>query len=169
MVYSYNVYKKFSEFTGPQCGPTERLSSGAFPYTNDPSVPGRPDFTLTGPGLADDLVPLSLCDDFPTDRNGNSRVGGPTCDAGSVERITTPAPTCPGGTLTLTKIAEDATTVTFRWAAVPGVAGYRFSSTASSRRPNTWDVTRTTVRFAKGATCYRVEALGVIADGGAAG
>jgi hypothetical protein len=80
-----------------------------------------------------------------------------------------PPPACPGTTLPLTKIAEDATTVTFRWTAVPGVAGYRFSSTANSRRPNTWDVTRTTVRFAKGATCYRVEALGVIADGGATG
>jgi hypothetical protein len=85
--FSYNVYRKFSVFTGSQCGPTEVLSPSAFPYTTDPNNAGASNFNITGAAwLGDNVVPLSLCDDYPSDRNGAPRTGGSFCDAGSVER-----------------------------------------------------------------------------------
>jgi hypothetical protein len=85
--YSYNAYKRFSATLGPSCGATEVLSADPFPYGTDVVAPGAVDFNIVGSTwLGDEMVPLSLCDDFPTDRLGNSRTDGPTCDAGSVER-----------------------------------------------------------------------------------
>jgi hypothetical protein len=81
-----------------------------------------------------------------------------------------PPPTCPGMTLPLTKIAETQSTVTFAWQSVTGAIGYRFSySNAPSKYSHTWDGSRSTAKFAQGSACYRVEALGVLADGGATG
>ena len=83
-----------------------------------------------------------------------------------------PPPVCPGMTLALTKVGEDAATVTLAWQPVPGAAGYRFSSSAvPGKRSHTWDGSRSTVRFARvpAGGCYRVEALGVVADGGLGG
>lgn len=81
-----------------------------------------------------------------------------------------PPPTCPGSTLPLTKTTETETTITFSWAPVANVFAYFFTSTAQGARwSHTLDGTRTTVRFAKGSACYRVVAVGVIADGGTSG
>lgn len=99
--------------------------------------------------------------DFPADKGCTSATGTDETD---------PAPpACPGSSLPLRKVSEDATTVTFGWDPPAGAAGYRFSRAGYPLRPHTWDGTRSTVRFAKGSACYRVEALGVIADGGIAG
>lgn len=82
-----------------------------------------------------------------------------------------PPPACPGTSLPLTKVAEDATTVTFAWQPVSGATGYRFSRSDQQKRSHTWDAGRSTVRFGKiaGGGCYRVEALGILADGGSSG
>lgn len=85
--YSYNVYKKFSSGSGTSCGATEILSANPFPYVNDVVAPGLMDFNITGATWAgDEMVPSSLCENFPTDRFGNSRADGGPCDAGAVER-----------------------------------------------------------------------------------
>lgn len=82
-----------------------------------------------------------------------------------------PPPACPGSTIALTKVAETATTVTLAWQPVSGATGYRFSRSDQARRSHTWDGNQSTVKFGKipGGGCYRVEALGVLASGGAAG
>lgn len=82
-----------------------------------------------------------------------------------------PPPVCPGPSLSLTVVAQDATTVTFAWTPVANATGYRFSRSDQAKRSHTWDAGRSTVKFGKiqGGGCYRVEALGVIADGGSAG
>jgi len=62
------------------------------------------------------------------------------------------------GGLTLTKLDEDATTITLGWTPVQGAIGYQFVSSLTPKRPHTWDANRSTVRFAKGGT-YKVVAL----------
>lgn len=79
-----------------------------------------------------------------------------------------PPPTCPGTSLTLSKVAETASTVTLAWQPPTGAIGYRFSATGNPKRSHTWDGTVSTVRFAKltGGGCYRVETLFSGPDGG---
>lgn len=67
--------------------------------------------------------------------------------------------------IALRKVAEDADSITLEWDAVAGATGYRFSSSLTSKRPHTWDSSRTRVKFAKGGEWYRVEALGVTEAG----
>lgn len=119
--------------------------------------------------------PLVACADG-NDNDGDGKIDWPT-DPGCLSASDTdeadpvvPPPTCPGTTLPLTKVAETSSTVTFGWTAVPGVFSYFFTSTAQGAKwSHTLDTTRTTVVFAKGSACYRVVALGVLADGGVAG
>ena len=63
----------------------------------------------------------------------------------------------------LTKISETATTITLGWTPPSGCSGYVFY--ADAKRSSTFDGTRSSVKFAKGATTYRVQALGVLAEG----
>ena len=63
--------------------------------------------------------------------------------------------------LTLTKVSEDASSITLGWIAVPGCAGYRFSAEKQAKPSHTWDPSRNRIRFAKGSAWYRVEVLGV--------
>jgi hypothetical protein len=67
--------------------------------------------------------------------------------------------------LTLTKLAETATTITLGWSPVPGATGYRFTAEKQAKPSHTWDPARSSVRFAKGSAWYRVEALAVAASG----
>ncbi|GIV03677.1 MAG: hypothetical protein KatS3mg015_2507 [Fimbriimonadales bacterium] len=64
--------------------------------------------------------------------------------------------------MSLSVVSETETTITLGWDAVPGAVGYRFTRSDSPRRPHTWDASRTTVRFGRGAEWYSVEALGVL-------
>jgi hypothetical protein len=86
--FSYNVYKKFGPTNGVSCDATEVLSNDPFPYVSDPVTSGAIDFNITGATWSgDELVPASLCDDYPADKNGNrSRNDGNGCDAGALER-----------------------------------------------------------------------------------
>ena len=65
--------------------------------------------------------------------------------------------------LPLTKLGETASTITLGWTPPSGAAGYVFY--ADAKRSSTYDGTRSTVKFAKGATKYRVQALAVTAEG----
>lgn len=67
-------------------------------------------------------------------------------------RPTTPAP------VPVRLVSETATTITLGWDAVPGADGFRFMS-EKGRVSHTWDGSRTTVKFAKGSSWYRVESL----------
>lgn len=64
--------------------------------------------------------------------------------------------------INLSKVAETGTTVTLGWAPVSGVTAYRFSSELQAKPSHTWDATRDRVKFAKGSSWYRVEALDVL-------
>lgn len=55
-------------------------------------------------------------------------------------------------------VSETATTITLGWDPIPGAAGFRFTS-EKGRISHTWDGSRTTVKFAKGSSWYRVESL----------
>lgn len=59
----------------------------------------------------------------------------------------------------LRKVDEDNSTITLGWDAVPGATGYRFSREGLAKRPHTWNEDRITVRFGKGSSWYKVEAL----------
>lgn len=59
--------------------------------------------------------------------------------------------------ITLTKITEDAETITLGWTPVAGAAGYAFYANGH-RVSHTWDPARSTVKFAKAAV-YAVAAL----------
>lgn len=48
---------------------------------------------------------------------------------------------------------------------VPDATGFRLSHSLTTRRPHTWDGSRVEHKFPKGAEWYRVEALGVLAQG----
>ncbi len=74
-----------------------------------------------------------------------------------------PGASFPGGDLALHIVSEDKGTLTIGWDAASS-AGYRFDS-ENGRRSHTWDTARRTVRFAKGSSWYRVEALDVSASG----
>lgn len=65
--------------------------------------------------------------------------------------------------LPLTKLAETATTITLGWEPPLFCRGYGFY--AGTKFSHTMDGTRTSVRFAKGASVYRVLAFGVTAEG----
>lgn len=65
--------------------------------------------------------------------------------------------------LELTKVAETASTITLGWTPPPGAQGYLFY--AGGRRSSTLDGSRSTVKFSKGLGPYRVQALGLIAEG----
>jgi hypothetical protein len=88
-----------------------------------------------------------------------------------------PVPTCLLGPLVLTKVSEDATTVTFGWEPPAGADWYTFWINASENFEGTRvsnapavakdGTAKRTIRFSKGQGCYRVRALGPLADGGA--
>ncbi|MBA3565247.1 MAG: hypothetical protein H0W31_00140 [Actinobacteria bacterium] len=79
---------------------------------------------------------------------------------------TEPAPACPtSGALALRIVSQTATTITLGWDPVPGADGYRFSSSQSTKRTNTWNGGASSVKFSKGASCYGVEALNVVQRG----
>jgi hypothetical protein len=63
--------------------------------------------------------------------------------------------------ITLTLLAETASTITLGWSPVPGCIGYRFTAEKQAKPSHTWDPTKASVKFAKGSTWYKVEALGV--------
>jgi hypothetical protein len=63
--------------------------------------------------------------------------------------------------ITLTKLAETASTITLGWSPVPGCIGYRFSAEKQAKPSHTWDPTKASAKFAKGSAWYKVEALGV--------
>ena len=65
--------------------------------------------------------------------------------------------------LPLTKLSETASTVTLGWLPPVGAVGYLFF--ADGKRSSSLDGTRSSVKFAKGAAKYRVQALGVAAEG----
>lgn len=65
--------------------------------------------------------------------------------------------------LALTKLSETASTITLGWTPPAGAQGYLFF--AGARRSSTLDGSRSSVRFSKGTGPYRVQALGVIAEG----
>lgn len=69
--------------------------------------------------------------------------------------------------IVLTKTGETSSTISFRWDAVPGADGYRFSREKSpaGKYSHTWDGERTTVTFSKDSSWYEVEALNVNAAG----
>lgn len=142
--------------------------------TSDPVI----DLHLTTGAWPIDRVPSG----DPSDFDGDSRPQGPAHDIGADEvravveppptttepppTTTEPTPACPGSSLELRVLSETPSTITLGWDAVPGADGYRFSRSDQSKRPHTWDSSRTSVTFSKGAECYRVQALDVIADGG---
>jgi len=67
--------------------------------------------------------------------------------------------------LPLTKVAEDAATITLRWNPVAGV-GYRFTrEKAGGKYSHTWDASRSTARFSRDSAWYSVQALGGTASG----
>lgn len=63
--------------------------------------------------------------------------------------------------LTLSLISETSTTITLGWTPVPGCVGYRFTAETQAKPSHTWDPTKSTVKFSKGSSWYKVEALGV--------
>lgn len=63
--------------------------------------------------------------------------------------------------MNLRLVSETSTTITLGWDPVPGAIGYRFSSEKHARLAHTWDPARASVRFAKGSSWYKVEALEV--------
>lgn len=65
--------------------------------------------------------------------------------------------------LPLTKLSETATTITLGWTPPVGCQGYKFW--ADTTKSTTMDGSRSSVRFAKGASSYRVQALGLLAEG----
>jgi hypothetical protein len=93
--YTYNVFYPHNSFngTGGPCPGTGNVlhTSSIFPYTTQPVGAAMsstaPNYAITGAAWSgDEIVPSSLCDDVPTDINGNSRNDGGSCDAGAVER-----------------------------------------------------------------------------------
>jgi hypothetical protein len=67
--------------------------------------------------------------------------------------------------LTLTKLSETSSKITLGWTPVAGAIGYRFQSSAQVPKwSHTWDGSKSEVTFAK-AEWYRVEALGMEAEG----
>ena len=77
-----------------------------------------------------------------------------------------PPPLCPGSSLALTVLAQDASSITLGWTPPANAAGYRFSRSDQTKRTHTWDPARSSVKFGKGAECYLVEALSVSSSGG---
>ncbi len=63
--------------------------------------------------------------------------------------------------LALTKLSETDTTITLGWSPPAGVAGYRFTAEKQAKPSHTWDPSRSSAKFSKGSSWYRVEALGV--------
>lgn len=62
--------------------------------------------------------------------------------------------------LNLHKVSETATTITLGWTVPnPQPNGYRFSRSDQDKFSHSWDGSRSSVRFSKGATSYTVEAL----------
>ena len=61
--------------------------------------------------------------------------------------------------ITLTKIAETNTTITLGWAPVAGCLGYVFYADGA-RVSNSWDPLKSSIKFSKGATQYKVVAAG---------
>jgi hypothetical protein len=113
--------------------------------TTAPPLPGTPPSAACSDTIDNDGDGLT---DYPAD---------PGCvSAQDTDEFNAPPP---GTTLTLTKIAETNSTITFAWQPVVGALGYRFSSSAAPKYTHTWDGSRSTVKFAKGADWYKVEAL----------
>lgn len=67
--------------------------------------------------------------------------------------------------IVLRKTGEDASSITLGWERVVGADGFRFTAEKQPKSSHTWDGDRTSVRFAKGSSWYRVEALNVSDEG----
>ena len=174
MVFSYNVW------TSGTCSATDRAEA-TFNYVNS-SDGAAGDYHLTG-GVAVGLVTATSADaSLAGDFDGQAR-SAPR-DAGSDEMgavdpppptteppptTTEPPPACPGSTLTLTVLAQTTSTITLGWTPPVNATGYRFSRSDQAKRTHTWDPSRSSVKFGKGAECYLVEALEVGASGGYGG
>jgi hypothetical protein len=61
--------------------------------------------------------------------------------------------------ITLTKIAETASTITLGWTPVPDALGYRFTAEKQAKPSHTWNASASQVKFSKGSSWYKVEAL----------
>ena len=61
--------------------------------------------------------------------------------------------------MNLRLVSETATTITLGWDPVAGAVGYRFTAEKQAKPSHTWDPSRSTVKFAKGSSWYKVEAL----------
>ena len=59
----------------------------------------------------------------------------------------------------LTKVAETSSTITLGWDAVPDAIGYRFTAERLAKPSHTWNPEVDTVKFSKGSSWYKVEAL----------
>jgi hypothetical protein len=161
--YSFNVFST-NNSGATNCGGNTTV--GDPQYVNTALAPADTmDLALAGPaGVADNKMPPSCY--VAADINGLSRPQDTNCDIGADERKTSggppPPPKCPGegGGLTLTKLSETATTVTYGWQAVPNVWGYYFTWSADPGKFSlTRDGSRNSVKFAKGAACYFVGAI----------
>ena len=116
--------------------------------------------------------PAQCADGKDNDGDGKVDLNDSGCSGASDNDETDPAPTCPGqgGGLTLTKLSETSTTITFGWQPVPNAVGYRFTATATpGKYSHTWDGQRASVKFSKGSACYYVGALLAGQSGGAGG
>lgn len=67
--------------------------------------------------------------------------------------------------ITLRKVAEDASSITLGWDAVPGADGFRFTAEKQPKSSHTWDGARRSIKFSKGSAWYKVEALNVQDEG----
>jgi hypothetical protein len=80
-------------------------------------------------------------------------------------------PPPPPPTLGLRVISQTNSTITLGWTPVQGALGYRFSrqgytnSDGSPRYSFTWNPYASQVKFSKGSTWYRVEALSLLVSG----
>lgn len=174
-----------AELTSPTSDPTidYSLVSGAWAIDKASTGPATDyDGQVRPSGAAYDLgsdeyqdaplpPPAAQCaDGADNDADGKVDLDDPGCtdsaDDSESPDPSPPPPQCPGESLSLSLVSETAGTVTLGWEAVSGAVGYRFSRVDQSKRPHTWDGSRTTVTFGKGAACYRVEALGLLSDGG---
>ncbi len=165
VTYAYNVFVPYSEGQGQNgCSSTD-TKAVSLGYDVFPGL-------LTTAAAINKGGPSCPS----VDLNGNARPVGGACDAGAVELGggVPPPPKCPGenGGLALTKLSETNSTITFAWAAPPGLIGYRFSSSAKPGYYSvTWDPLRSSVKFSKGpaGTCYYVGSLLAGPTGGTGG
>jgi hypothetical protein len=123
--------------------------------------------------------PAQCADGKDNDGDGKVDLADPGCsNTSDTDETDVAAPNCPDTTLPLTKITEDAKSITFQWSPPASAEWYTFwtapSQTGTLTRVSngpavlTNGTTRTTVKFGKVASggCYQVRALGPIAVGG---